>query len=143
MLSSQYVVFKIDNENFALDITKVQEIIKPVEIARVPNVPDFIEGMINMRGKIHAVINLRSKFHFAKKQFDDNTKIILVNMGLVLIGIIVDAVTEILKVEEQDVDKTPEIISKVNDEFIKGVIKNGKDMVILIDVDRVVDSNAA
>lgn len=142
MLNGQYVVFKIEDESFALDITRVKEIIKPIEIAKVPNVPDFIEGMINMRGHVHAVINLRNKFHFSKKEFDDNTKIILVNMNSMLVGIVVDAVTEILRVEDADIDKTPEVISKVNVEFIKGVIKKEKNMVILIDVDKVIDAAA-
>lgn len=142
MFSGQYVVFKIDNEEFALDVNKVKEIIKPIEIARVPNVPEFIEGMINMRGHVHAVVSLRNKFHFAKKQFDDSTKIILINMDSGLVGVIVDAVTQILRVEEEEIENTPDLISKVNSEYVKGVIKKSGQMIILLDVERVIDNAA-
>lgn len=142
MATKQYVVFNIEDENFALDIEKVKEIIKPVEIARVPNVPDFIEGMINMRGKIHAVINVRSKFKVPKKDFDEGTKIILVNMNSMLAGVIVDGVSEIIRVEEEDIEKAPEIISKANPEYISGVIKKEEKMFIILDIDRVIDSAA-
>jgi len=142
MATKQYVVFGIEDESFALDIEKVKEIIIPVEIAKVPNVPEFIEGMINIRGKIHAVVNMRSKFKIPKKDFDEGTKIILVNMNSVLAGIIVDGVAEIIRVEAEDIDKAPEIISKANPEYINGVIKKEGKMVIILDIDRVINSAA-
>ncbi len=138
----QYVVFKIENEDLALDVSKVKEIINPIEIARVPNVPDFVEGLINMRGSVHAVVNLRKRFHVEGKKFDDHTKIILINRQEQLVGIVVDAVTEIIKVEEGEIDKVPDVISKVDAEMIQGVIKKGKRMVILLDIDRIIDSAA-
>lgn len=142
MSNSQYVVFEVENECFALDISKVKEIINPLEFAKVPNMPDFIEGMINMRGNIYAVVNLRNKFHFPRKQLDENAKIILVNIESQLVGVLVDSVTEILRVEDGEINETPELISKVDAEFIKGVIKKEKNMVILLDIDRVIDSAA-
>ncbi|MGE5329691.1 MAG: chemotaxis protein CheW [Deltaproteobacteria bacterium] len=142
MAAKQYVVFGIEDESFALDIEKVKEIIKPVEIAKVPNVPEFIEGMINMRGKVHAVINIRSKFKIPKKDFDEGTKIILINMNSMLAGIIVDSVSEIVRVESEDIGDTPEIITKANPEYIKGVIKKEGRMVIILDIDSVIDSAA-
>jgi len=142
MATNQYVVFKIEDENFALGIEKVKEIIKPVEIAKVPNVPDFIEGMINMRGKIHAVVNVRSKFKMPKKEFDEGTKIILVNMNSMLAGIVVDGVSEIIKAEDDQIEQAPELISKANPEYIKGVIKKEDKMFIILDMDRIIDSAA-
>ncbi|MGE5474101.1 MAG: chemotaxis protein CheW [Ignavibacteriales bacterium] len=142
MATKQYVVFGIEDESFALDIEKVKEIIKPIEIAHVPNVPEFIEGMINMRGKVHAVINIRSKFKIPKKEFDEGTKIILVNMNSMLAGIIVDGVSEIVRVDDQDIGETPEIITKASPEYIKGVIKKDEKMLIVLDIDRVINSAA-
>jgi len=142
MATKQYVVFKIEDESFALDIEKVKEIIIPVEIARVPNVPDFIEGMINMRGKVHAVINVRSKFKIPKKEFDEGTKIILVNMNSMLAGVIVDGVSEIIRAEDEEIEQAPEIISKASPEYIKGVIKKEGKMFIILDMERVIDSAA-
>lgn len=138
----QYVVFEIDDESFALDIEKVKEIIKPIEIAKVPNVPEFIEGMINMRGKIHAVVNVRSKFKIPKKEFDEGTKIILVNLNSMLAGIIVDGVSEIIRAEDGEISDVPDLITKANPEYIKGVIKKEEKMFIILDIDRVIDSAA-
>lgn len=142
MFKGQYVVFNLDDENFAVDITKIKEIINIGMISKVPDVPDFIEGIINMRGNIYAVINLRNKFHFQKKQFDENTKILLVNVNGMMVGIIVDGVTEIIKVEEEDIDNTPQVISNVSGDFIQGVVKKEKDIAMLLDVDKVI-GNAA
>lgn len=142
MATKQFVVFKIEDEEFALDVSRVKEIIKPMEIAHVPNVPDFIEGMINIRGKVYAVINIRSKFKMPKKEFDENTKIIFVNIGEILAGIVVDAVSEIIRAEEDEIDRTPEIIEQAHNEYIAGIIKKEEKMFMMLDITSVFDSAA-
>jgi purine-binding chemotaxis protein CheW len=142
MFKGQYVIFSIENENFAVDITKIKEILNVMEISKVPNVPDFIEGMINMRGNIYAVVNLRSKFNFPKKQSDQDSKILLVNIDGMMVGIIVDGVTEIIKIEESDVDNAPQLISKVNGDFILGIIKRDTNIAMLLDVGKVIENVA-
>lgn len=142
MFKGQYVIFSVENETFAVDITKIKEILNVMEITKVPNVPDFIEGMINMRGNVYAVVNLRSKFHFPKKQADHDSKILLVNIDGMMVGIIVDGVTEIIKVEETDVEKAPQLISNVNVDFILGVIKRDTNIAMLLDVEKVIENAA-
>lgn len=139
MEGKQFVVFTIDDEEFALDVEKVNEIIKPIEIARVPNVPAFIEGMMNIRGKVLAIVDLRSKLGINKKDFDENTKVIIVNVKGTSVGLVVDGVREIFRVEDGKTEATPDMITKANSEFIKGVVKKQEKMMMVVDIDKVLD----
>jgi len=139
MAIQQFVIFKLENETFALNINKVKEIVQIAEITRVPNVPDYIEGMMNMRGHVYAVVGLRNKFHYSSEKLNNNARIMLINSGNTIVGVVVDEIVEIRNVEDKDLEKTPEIISKVKAEFIKGVIKNTENVTIILDIDKVFD----
>ncbi|NLY43109.1 MAG: purine-binding chemotaxis protein CheW [Clostridiaceae bacterium] len=137
LMSMQFVIFKIEAEEFGVDIMKVKEIIKPLQIVRVPNTPVFIEGIINLRGKVHPVFNLRKKFGFPEKPFDDDTKIVIVDVNGVDIGFIVDEVNEIVRIEEDQIEEAPRFISGVNSQYISGVGKIDSRMIIILDLDLV------
>ncbi len=134
MAGQQLVIFNINGENFGVEITQVKEIIKPMEIFKVPNTPDYIEGLINLRGKVHTVFNMRKKFGLPTIDFDDNTKIIIVSVNSMLIGFIVDEVNEIVRVEEEQMENAPQAISSVSLKYITGVAKIGERIILILDL---------
>ncbi|MDK2798820.1 MAG: purine-binding chemotaxis protein CheW [Clostridiales bacterium] len=137
MATTQLVIFKLENEEFGVDIMQVKEIIKPLQIVKVPNTPDFIEGIINLRGKVHPIISLRKRFKLAVTAFDDNTKIIIVNVNDTDVGFIVDEVNEIVRIDNQEIEQVPELVTGINRKYINGVGKINDRMIILLDLDQV------
>lgn len=133
MASRQFVIFNLNGENFGIEITEVKEIIKPVEIFKVPNTPEFIEGLINLRGKVHTVFNLRKKFGIPTREFDDNTKIIIAGVDSAVVGFIVDEVSEIINVEDEDMENAPQSITISNKKYLKGIAKVNEKIVLLLD----------
>jgi len=132
MASRQLVIFGINNEEFGIDISCVNSIEKPLEIFKIPNAPDFIEGLINLRGKVHTVINLRKRFNMPVREFDESTKIIIVNADSSVVGFIVDEVKEIIHVNDENIENTPSVISDLKEKFINGVAKiDGRVIIIL------------
>lgn len=132
----QLVSFRLDEEEFGVDILKVQEIIRMVDITRVPNSPDFVEGVINLRGRIIPVIGLRKKFGLAAREADKLTRVMVVDVDNRTIGFIVDAVSEVLRIPRSTVEPTPSMVSSVNTEYISGVGKLEDRLLILLDLNR-------
>ncbi|MBZ4646194.1 MAG: chemotaxis protein CheW [Clostridia bacterium] len=137
MASTQLVIFKLESEEFGVDIMKVREIIKPVQIVKIPNTPEFIEGIINLRGKVHPIFSLRKKFKFVDKPFDDDTKIVIVNVNDSNVGFIVDEVSEIVRIDNDQIEAAPRLVTGVNRKYISGVGKIEDRMIILLDLDLV------
>ena len=137
MASRQLVIFKVNNEDFGVEIGQVSSIEKPMEIFQIPNTPDYIEGLINLRGKVHTVFNLRKKFSLPVKEFDDNTKIVITNVNNLNLGFLVDEVNEIVRIEDESIEVTPKVISSVDKEYLKGIAKMGDRLVLLLDLGRV------
>jgi purine-binding chemotaxis protein CheW len=135
MASRQLVVFTVNNEEFGVEITNVMEIIRPVEIFKIPNTPDYMEGLINLRGKVHTVFNLRKRFNLPANEFDENTKIIIVNINNLVTSFIADEVKEIIRVEDEDIESASGILSGFRDRFINGVAKLGNRVVLLLDLE--------
>ncbi|MCX7745624.1 MAG: chemotaxis protein CheW [Clostridia bacterium] len=138
MSNRQIVVFKINEEDFGIEITQVKEIIRPLEIYKVPNMPDFIEGLINLREKVYTVFNLRRKFNLPSKEFDDNTKIIIVNADTSTVGFIVDEVNEIIWIDEESIESPPETIRAANKKYLSSVAKTGSKAILLLDLNLLV-----
>lgn len=135
MASIQYVVFRLSEEEFGVEIKNVREIIKPQQILRIPNTPKYIEGIINLRGRVHPVFNLRRKFHFSEKPTDDTTKIIVVNVNDMSVGFEVDDVSEILRIEEESIEEAPQFVTGPHRKYIKCVGKVDDRMIIMLDLD--------
>ncbi|MFA3783825.1 chemotaxis protein CheW [Melioribacteraceae bacterium 4301-Me] len=133
----QLVSFRVNKEEYAIDILKVKEIIKVINITQVPNTDDFIEGVINLRGSIIPVVALRTKLGMPKKEPDKDTRIIVVEIDDKVIGFIVDAVNEVLRISSDLTEKTPEFISNVNMEFISSVAKLENRLLILLDLNKI------
>ena len=140
-LAGKYLTFKLDVEEFGLEILKVQEIIKMMDITRVPRTPAFVRGVINLRGKVIPIVDLRLKFEMEAKGNTDKTCVIVVQVrrrgGRAVMGIIVDEVSEVLDVAGEKIEPAPEFGGVVDTSFILGMGKIGERVVTLMDVDRV------
>jgi len=140
-LAGKYLTFRLANEEYGLEIMKVQEIIGMMQVTHVPRVPDYVRGVINLRGRIIPTIDLRAKFGLERVQDTDKTCIIVVEImsakGKVSVGIIVDEVAEVLDVGADEVDRAPEFGTSLSMDFILGVgIVKGA-VKILLDIDKV------
>ncbi len=140
-LAGKYLTFKLDVEEFGLEILKVQEIIKMMDITRVPRTPSFVRGVINLRGKVIPVVDLRLKFDMDSKEGTEKTCIIVVTVkhtsGSVIMGIIVDEVSEVLDVAGESIEPAPQFGGAVDTTFILGMGKVGDRVVTLMDVNKV------
>ncbi|NOZ68081.1 MAG: chemotaxis protein CheW [Deferribacteres bacterium] len=132
----QLVSFTLKDEEYAVDILNVQEINRITEITQVPNSPDYVEGVINLRGKVMPVINLRKKFGIEEKETDDTSRIIIMDIQGVTNGLIVDSVSEVLRIPADIVEPPPQISSGLNSRFIKGIAKLDNRLIILIDINK-------
>lgn len=141
MSNRQLLIFKLNGEDFGVEITHVDQIIPPKEIFKVPNTPEHIEGLLSLRGKVYTIINLRKRFGFPSKDFDDATKIIIVNVNSVMVGFIVDEVNEIARVEDENIESTPQTIANLNRKYLSGVAKIGDRIVITLDLDQVLSAS--
>jgi purine-binding chemotaxis protein CheW len=138
--SRQLVVFAIGEEEFGIDIEHVNSIEKMLELFRIPNTPDYIEGLVNLRGKVHTVFNLRKRFRMPCPDFTENTKIIMANTSASVIGIIVDEVKKIIKVDESEFEATPKALSNLRDKFLSGIVKAEDRVIMLLDVEKIVSA---
>ncbi len=135
----QLVSFNIGSEEFGVDILKVQEINRMVEITKVPQAPNYVEGVINLRGKVIPIVDLRMRFNLELKEHDKNTRIVVVDIGGNIMGMIVDSVSEVLRLPSSTIEPPPEIVTGVNSEYIKGVAKLEDRLLIFLDLSRVID----
>lgn len=134
----QLVGFKLGDEEYAVDILKILEIIRLVEITSVPRMDSFVLGVMNLRGKVIPVIDLRVRFNLAKSDFDKRTRTIVVKFEKENIGFIVDEVTEVARINKSMVEPTPPLVGSIGQEYILGICKYDDRLIILLDIDRVV-----
>jgi len=135
------VSFNIGSEEFGVDILKVQEINRMVEITKVPQAPHYVEGVINLRGKVIPIIDLRKRFNLELKEYDKNTRIVVVDIGGNIMGMVVDSVSEVLRLPSSTIEPAPEIATGINSEYIKGVAKLEDRLLIFLDLSKVIDMN--
>lgn len=139
--AGKHLTFKLGAENFGVEILKVQEIIKMMEITKVPRTPSFVKGVINLRGKVIPVIDLRGKFGMDEIATTEKTCVIVIQVksagGSVIMGIIVDEVSEVLDIKEDQIEPSPEFGVSVDTAFLLGIAKVGERVIMLIDVDGV------
>jgi len=133
----QLVSFRLGQEEFGIDILKVQEINRMVEITKVPQAPHYCEGVINLRGKVIPVVDLRKKFDMETAEWDKNTRIIVCDVNGNVVGLIVDAVEEVLRVQSSTIEPPPEIITSAACDYIKGVAKMEKRLLIFLDITKI------
>ena len=140
----KYLTFTLDEEEYGIGILKVKEIIGMMPITSVPRTPAFIKGVINLRGKVIPVIDLRSKFDMESIPYNDRTCIIVVEIDTendtVLIGIVVDAVSEVLNIKEDEIEETPAFGTQLDTQYILGMAKMEGSVKIILNIDRVLST---
>lgn len=136
----QLVSFTLDKEEFGIDILKVQEINRTPNITRVPNCPDFIEGVINLRGRIVPIIDLRKRFGMRATEQNKDTRIIVVEVLSKVVGFIVDSVSEVLRIPHSVIDAPPALVAGIRAEFIEGIGKLENRLLILLNLEKILSS---
>jgi len=140
----KYLTFCLANEEYGIGILKIKEIIGMMPITSVPRTPEFVKGVINLRGKVIPVIDLRRRFGMESMDYTERTCIIVVEIagssGNVTIGVVVDSVSEVLYIRSGDIEDTPTFGTRLNTDYILGMAKMGKSVKILLDIDRVLGS---
>ena len=136
-----YLTFALADEEYGLEILKVREIISLCEITSVPKTPEYIKGVINLRGKIIPVVDLRMKFQMPAVQSTNETCIIVVSIGPLETGILVDRVSEVMEIDSPDIEVTPQFGNSVNTNFILGMGKVGEKVTILLDIAKVLSNS--
>lgn len=131
----QLVTFRIGEEEFGVDILAVQEIIRLMQITMVPRVPAFIEGVINLRGKVIPVISMRTRFNMPVLEHDSNTRIVVMELGQKIVGFLVDGVSEVLRIPAGTVEDPPPVVAGIGSEYIRGIGKLDDRLLILLDLD--------
>jgi purine-binding chemotaxis protein CheW len=132
----QLVGFRLDNEDYAIAITKIQEIILMKPITRIPQVPDFIEGLINLRGSVIPIVNLRKRFGLPPREVDDETRTIVVNIQEKTFGCIVDAVTQVMRINRDQIQPPPLSVLAVSHQYIAGLARLDDRLLIILDIER-------
>lgn len=139
-METQVVVFSLAEENYGVDINAVEGIIKMQAITKVPKAPAFVEGITNLRGEVLPVIDLRKRFGLPTAEPDKETRIIHVEMDDVRVGMLVDAVTEVLRVVEDDIEPPSPMVATVDSGFITGIAKVEERLIILVDLGKVLST---
>ena len=139
--TTQYLTFKLDDEVFALDIGKVREVLDFTSITRVPQTPDFMRGVINLRGSVVPVVDLRLKFGMSMTEKTVNTCIIIVEVSLdnetTILGALADSVQEVIDLEPEQIEPAPKIGTKLKTDFIKGMGKRDSNFIMILNIDKV------
>ena len=137
----QLVTFSIGSEEFGVDILKVIEIIRTMEITKVPKAPAFVEGVINLRGLVIPIIDLRRRFGLAEKAGDSDTRIIVIEINGMSVGFVVDSVSEVLRIPANTVEPAPPVVAGVDSDYISDVGKLEDRLLILLDLDKLLSAD--
>lgn len=143
--AAQYLTFKLEDEVFAVWVSKVREILDHTNITKVPRTPDFMRGVINLRGSVVPVVDLRLKFGMTKTEQLVNTCIIVIEIGLddetTVLGALADSVQEVIELEPAQIEPPPKIGTRLKTEFIKGIGKRENEFIMILDIDKVFSSD--
>jgi len=141
----QYLTFKLADETFALDVAKVREILEQSNITKVPQTPDFMRGVINLRGSVVPVIDMRLKFGMTATEQTVNTCIIVAEVQMedeiIVLGALADSVQEVIEMEPEQIEAAPHIGTRLNTDFIKGMGKHDGRFIMILDIDKVFTSD--
>ena len=141
MAEKQYVIFKLGSEEYGIEITNVREITEYSESTKVPNSYDFIDGIINLRGNVVPVINLKKRFNLEETKINNNSRVIIISVADKQVGFIVDDASQVLTLDEKDIEETPEIISGVDKKYIVGIGKKEEKIIILLNLEAILSEN--
>lgn len=132
----QWVTFFLENEKYGIQVMQVQEVLRVTEIAPVPGAPDYVLGIINLRGNVVTVVDARKRFGLPEKESDDATRIVIIESGDQVVGILVDSVAEVVDLHANDIEAAPNVGTDESSRYIQGVSSQGEELLILVDVDK-------
>lgn len=132
----QWVTYQLEDETYGINVMQVQEVLRITEIAPVPGAPNYVIGIINLRGSVVTVIDTRSRFGLTPKESDDQTRIIIVEVNGNVIGMLVDSVAEVVYLHQSEIDTAPNVNNDDSSRFIQGVSSRDEHLLILVDVDK-------
>ena len=136
--AGKYLTFYLDHEEYGVEILKVQEIIGRMPITPVPLTSQYIRGVINLRGKIHPIMDLKVKFGMDQTQITDETCIIVIRTTGIMMGVLVDRVSEVVSIDAGDIEDTPSFGADVNTEYLLGIGKAGGRVRLLLDIEKII-----
>ena len=140
-MEQQLVIFELANEFYGINIAIVESIIKMQAITQLPQSPSYVKGVTNLRGSVLPVIDLRSRFALQPKEDTRQTRIIIVTMGSIKVGVTVDGVSEVLRVSDELIEPLPPMVNSVNSVFLKGIVRLENRLIILLELGKVLDLN--
>ncbi|MGO1368039.1 MAG: chemotaxis protein CheW [Senegalia sp. (in: firmicutes)] len=141
MAEKQFVIFKLDEEEYGIDIINVKEIGIYKEPVKVPNAPNFIEGIINYRGEVIPIVNLKKRFNLNNLLINKNTRVIIININDKQIGFVVDEASQTIRLDESDIEKAPELVTGIDSKYITSVGKKDDRLILIIDLEKVLTDN--
>ncbi|WP_019001111.1 chemotaxis protein CheW [Succinimonas amylolytica] len=137
---TRWVTFHLDREVYGINVMQVQEVLRYSEIAPVPGSPDYVLGIINLRGNVVTVIDTRMRFGIEPMEVTDSSRIVIIEAGGQVVGILVDSVAEVVDLSADDIDPAPNIGTEESAQFIKGVANLGEELLIIIDLNKLLTS---
>jgi purine-binding chemotaxis protein CheW len=138
--AGEYLTFVLGEEEYGLEILKVQEIRGYDSVTQIANTPDFIKGVVNLRGKIVPIVDLRIKFHLGKVVYDEFTVVIILNFGGRVVGIVVDGVSDVMALKEEQISDVPSLVTSIDTKYIVGLATVEQQMLILVDIEQLMSS---
>ncbi|MCG3419074.1 chemotaxis protein CheW [Oceanobacillus sp. M65] len=136
-LNRKVIIFQLQNEEYAVSVQQVGAIERVLPITRVPQTADFVKGVINLRGVVTPVIDLRVRFNLEATEYNESTRIIIINLEDMEVGLIVDAANDVMDISEEAIEPPPEVIGTVDVDYIEGVVKMEDRLFILLDLEKV------
>lgn len=132
----QWVTFRLDNETYGINVMQVQEVLRVTEIAPVPGAPDYVMGIINLRGNVVTVLDTRRRFGLPPRETDDSTRIVVIEADQNVVGILVDSVAEVVELSRSAVESSPNVGNDESSKYIEGVANHDGELLILVDVNK-------
>ena len=134
---TQWVTFMLDGEKYGIDVMRVKEVLRNIEIAPVPGAPNYILGIINLRGNVVTIIDTRTRFGLPSREIDENTRVIVIETNDQSVGILVDAIAEVADIPESEIEVTPNVGNDDSTKYIMGVYSANGNLIILVEIEKV------
>lgn len=132
----QWVTFKLGDETYAINVMQVQEVLRVSDISPVPGAPDFVLGIINLRGNVVTVIDARRRINLPPREPDDDSRIVIIEAGDQVVGMLVDNVAEVVELRDAEIEPAPNVGNDESSKYIQGVVNRGEELIILMDLDK-------
>lgn len=136
----QWVTFRLDNETYGINVMQIQEVIRVNDIAPVPGAPDYVLGIINLRGNVVTVIDTRKRFGLAPRDMDDNTRVVITETEGHVMGLLVDSVAEVVDIRASEIESAPSVGNDDSARFIQGVYSRDGELLILVDLNKLLSA---